>query len=131
MRLADQAECRAYGIEPYHALAQSRERSTGSYEVWVGDALVAEWGYRIDSFLSRHASVWCLSFDPADGHRIFFARRSRAIMNELLRHFAVLRCEVHAQHAQAVRWLTWLGFTMEHMRETVDGHIFLTMRRDA
>jgi ribosomal protein S18 acetylase RimI-like enzyme len=126
MREADARECAAYGLTPYEALALSEKRSHRWFEVWHEGELIAEWGWRLDSFLTGSASVWMLSFEPAARHRVFVARASVELMDQLLAEFTTLRCEVHAQYTLAVRWLYWLGFRVKDMYPVGD-ELFLTM----
>jgi hypothetical protein len=126
MRLADQKECEAAGVDPYTALALSRARSDHSREVWRGEELIAEWGWRTDSFLTRSASVWMLSFAPADKYPMFVGRESVRLLSALLEVFDALRCTVHMKHTKAMGWLCWLGFRAEHMYNMGD-EVFVVM----
>ncbi len=129
MRDEDQAECLALGVDPLRALELSRERSYAFESVYRKGKKVAEWGYRVDSFLTSSASVWMLSFEPAGEAKVFFARRSRELLEDLLERFETLHCEVHAKYLKAVRWLEWLGFKIELVRSVGDEQFYL-MKRD-
>ncbi len=131
MRALDQAECRALGLDPYTALAKSRERSECAKEVWREGELLGEWGWRTDNVLLRCASVWLLTFEPVERHKVFFARESLRLCEVLLTMFQTIRCEVWGGHEVALRWLAWLGFDMEliytsHLNET-----FIIMKKEA
>ncbi len=132
MRELDQAECRAMGVDPYVGLADARKRSDRSFEVWVDDELLVEWGYRMRSFILHEADVWMLSFHPIEKHKMFAARASIELLDALLERFTVLRCEVHARHGPAIRWLDWLGFRVDGTMQSPVGETFLIMkcRRD-
>ncbi len=110
MREADVAECAALGLDPYVALALSRARSEESFAVVKDGDLLCHWGYRTDNALFGEASVWMLSFEPADACPIFVARESRRLLKSLLFRFTLLRCEVDPRHLKALNWLGWLGF---------------------
>ena len=127
MREMDQAECRAMGVDPYTALADSRKRSDYSSEEWHNGTLCAEWGFRCRNFLTAEADVWMLSFAGMDTNRMWAARRSRQLMADLLTRYLSLRAEVHAKHTVAVRWLHWLGFKVEAWFEWPTGEVFLVM----
>lgn len=130
MRELDQAECLAMGTDPYTALAQSRERSERSFEVWSPNGeLCAEWGYRTRNFLTGEADVWMLSFAPMERNRVWAARVSLALLANLLGTFMTLRAEVHAKHTIALRWLLWLGFTVDDMFPAPTGELFYVMKR--
>lgn len=131
MREADKAECRAYnGMDPYEALADSRERSEGHMEVWHGADLLCEWGYRTDSFLSQTASAWMLSFAPMERHKVFAARQSLSFLKQLLERYRTVRCIVSVEHGLAQRWLLWLGFQVESVFVAPGGGTFYGLRID-
>ncbi len=127
MRILDQRECECFGMTPYEALASSRERSELSQEIWKDGMLLAEWGWRTDSFLTRSASAWMLSFPPIESRRVFAARESLRLLEMLLCHYEVIHCEVMGSYKLSVRWLTWLGFVPESCRR-VDKELFIVMK---
>ncbi len=129
MRDLDRRECEAAGLDPMVALEQSKVLSDGTYQEFYGTEMLCEWGWRLDSFLCQSASVWCLSFDAASNHRIHFARESRRKLDGLLLQFTTLRCEVWERHDVAMRWLGWLGFKPESLRN-YKGALFIVMKRE-
>lgn len=125
MRAADVEECRVAGMTPEEALKASRENSSATV-VLYGGTKVAEWGWRGTTLAG--AEVWCLTFAGADKHKVFFSRRSRKIIAELLSRFPLLWCHVYEGHGQAIKWLRWLGFVARGTRQIGDG-IFIRMER--
>ena len=130
MRQADQEECWAAGVDPYTALADSRKRSDRSHEVWRNNDLLCEWGYRTDSFLLRSASVWMLSFAPMEKYKVFAARESARLLECLFLTYETLRCEVHAKHTLACRWLLWLGFSVDAIVSLPNRELFYVMKME-
>lgn len=117
------------GLSPEQAIAMSLENSDISWRVMLEEEPIAIWGWRLDSFITGSASVWMFSYPAADRHKVFFARKSRELMNELLVLLSSLTCEVHAEHTTAVRWLRWLGFTLHDTRR-VGRESFFIMRKE-
>lgn len=115
MRPADAAECRAGGFSPDVMLDLSIQRSDASYDVYSGRERLAVWGWKCLSFVSSSAVVWCLSFEAADRHKVFFARESRRLLAQILTRFRYVHCEVSVEHKAAIRWLIWLGFRFERI----------------
>ncbi len=69
-----------------------------------------------------------LSFEGVEDHRVMFSRKSRGLMEDLLKVFTALECSVWAGHTLSLRWLRWLGFTII-ASAAVGPEVFYTMRK--
>lgn len=137
VREADAAECRAAGFEPEEALRLSILHSNViRWEYAPRDATFFDdvdemcvWGWRVSGFLTLRADVWLLTSDHVTKHPIYFAKRSRKYVEELLKTFRELRCEVHVAYTDSVKWLLWLGFRRIGER-VIGSETFLIMQKD-
>ena len=118
LRPGDRAEIAALGLTPDLALRRSLERALWSdaYVVHDGEGaggeVAAIVGLGLPSMLARVATPWLLTGMPVDRHRKAFLRLTRERVERLRGEWAELVNYVHADYAQAVRWLAWLGFSL-------------------
>lgn len=114
MRQADQDEVMAAsGQSPREALEQS---VTLSYRAWVasvdGDPL-ALLGMASRSLVSGTGIPWLLGTDAVESNPMAFLRASRRVMPALIEGVRYMENRVDARNELSVRWLRWLGFTLE------------------
>lgn len=114
MRAADVAELQALGLTPERALADALRTSEVAFALVLGGEVAALFGLgpRVPAPFGEAACVWALSGAAVDRHRKAFLRASRAILEALLSHCALLWNWVDARYAGAVRWVRWLGFAV-------------------
>ena len=114
MRVADRQEIWAAGHRtPIQALERAARLSN---QVWVGCAAGepgAVWGVAPASLLGETGIPWLLGTDLIERHAVAFLRGCRGALDDLQRGFLVLRNLVDARNGLALRWLRWLGFTIE------------------
>jgi hypothetical protein len=110
LRPADRAEIEALGFEPHEGLRLSLERALWADAYLVGGEVVAIAGLGVPSMLGRVAVPWLVTGKPVDRHRKTFLHLTRARLGRMRRDWDLLVNHVHADYAQAVRWLAWLGF---------------------
>jgi hypothetical protein len=114
MRAADRLEAEAAtGDSPLNALRMSLARST---EAWAGTAdgdIVCLFGVAPLCLLGGEACPWLLGSDLVERHAMAFARRNRPMVRRWSAQFPVLRNYVDARHTVAIRWLRWMGFTLQ------------------
>ncbi len=55
---------------------------------------------------------WLMGTDLVDAHKRAFLCESRRMVGEWQKRYPVLRNLVDARYTKALRWLTWLGFTL-------------------
>ena len=113
LRPADEAEVRALGERPYEALRTSIVRGLWADAYLVDGEVAAIVGLGLSSFLGGHGVPWLLTSPLVDRHRKTFLRCSRATLARMLAETPRLENRVHAGNAQTIRWLRWLGFSLE------------------
>ena len=115
LRAADIEEIRAAsGLAPAEALCRSCDFST---HVWAvreidGDP-IALWGVGPVSLVEGKGCPWLLASDAFESFGPDIARLSRSLLAAMRDLYPRLENHVDARHARAVRWLSWLGFTIE------------------
>lgn len=116
VRPADAAEIRALGFTVREGLRLSLERAIRADAYVIGDEVAAIGGIGLPSMLGRTATPWLVTGRPVDRHRRTFLRQTRARVALMRREWDLLVNHVHADYAQAIRWLAWLGFEIEPAR---------------
>lgn len=77
-------------------------------------------------------SVWMLSTKDLHRVRRQFIERCRAEVRLMQQHYPVLTNEVHRENTLAIRWLEWLGFTIDRARPTgPNGELYVFWKGDA
>ena len=57
--------------------------------------------------------IWLVATDEIARHSVAFFRHSRKIFNKLKQGYSLLENYVHVNNSLSLRWLKWLGFTIE------------------
>ena len=112
LRPGDAREIEALGYSPAEALGRSIGRSLWADAYLVDGEVAAILGLALPSLTGRLASLWLVTGMPVDRHRKPFLRLCRARLAEVRRQWPLLVDYVHADYAEAHRWLRWLGFTI-------------------
>ena len=115
LRAADIEEIRAAsGLEPAEALDRSFDLST---HVWAvrdhGGRPIALWGVGPLSLVEGRGCPWLLAADAFEALGSDIGRLSRPLLAMMRDLYPRLENHVDARHIKAVRWLSWLGFTIE------------------
>jgi hypothetical protein len=115
LRVADVEEIRAAsGLAPAEALRRSCDFST---HVWVVREIdgrpIALWGVGPLSLVEGRGCPWLLASDDFATLGPDIARLSRSLLAGMRDLYPRLENHVDARHTKAVRWLSWLGFTIE------------------
>jgi len=119
MREADRIEVKASsGLSPYESLKHSCEKSNFNVVVIVDDTPIAVLGLAVISALTGLGTPWLLSSEEALKHKREFFKLSPPIIQEMLNICPKLYNYVHAENKVSIKWLKWLGFTVE--RNTVE-----------
>lgn len=115
LRAADVEEIRAAsGLPPVEALRRSYDFSTHVWAVREIDGRpIALWGVGPLSLLEGRGCPWLLAADAFEVLGSDIARLSRPLLAGMRDHYPHLENRVDARHARAVRWLSWLGFTID------------------
>lgn len=111
---ADAAEVWAASHKtPSEALEAS---SRVSRETYVGLAYglpVCAFGVGQRTLMDTAGVPWLLGTPEVRNHAKAFARRSKDWIDREMLHYTRLENWVDARHTRAVRWLRWLGFTLD------------------
>jgi hypothetical protein len=115
LRAADVEEIRAAsGLAPAEALRRSYEFSSHVWAVREFDGLpIALWGVGPLSLVEGRGCPWLLATDAFEGLGPDIARLSRPLMAAMRDLYPYLENRVDTRHTKAVRWLSWLGFTID------------------
>ena len=116
LRAADLEEISAAaGHSPERALTRSLAFSTHAWSAYDLDGRpLAIWGVGPLALTAGKGCPWLLATDAFDAlPRRLVARMSRRLLADVLALYPRLQNHVDARHARAVRWLRWLGFTLE------------------
>lgn len=114
MREADRIEVKASsGLSPYESLKYSCGKSNFTVVVLVDDTPIAVFGLSVINALTGLGTPWLLSSTEALKHRREFFKLSPPIIQEMLSICPKLYNYVHAENKISIRWLKWLGFTVE------------------
>lgn len=112
LRDGDRREIEALGLAPRDGRVRSLARSVWADAYLAGGEVVALVGLALQPLVGGVAMPWLLTGRPVDRHRKAFLRLTRARTREMLAEHGTLVAEVHAEYREAVRWLSWLGFTV-------------------
>lgn len=111
LRQADIDEIRAsVGVSPAEALVSSLAWSTEAWVVIHEGKIEAVFGV---SVVSDYAIPWFLATDKFKEFRFTFAKESKKVVKELLSTYKCLSNFVSSRHKESIRWLKWLGFTVD------------------
>ena len=115
LRDSDVAEIRAAsGLAPTEGLRRSFDFSTHVWAVReIGGRPIALWGVGPQSLVEGKGCPWLLAAEPFERLGPSIARLSRPFLASILDIYPHLENRIDARHARAVRWLSWLGFTVD------------------
>ncbi len=115
MRAEDIIEVYAAGRHtPIEALEMSMKNSRRSVVVYDNDDVpLAILCIVLRDFLSGVGVPWLLSTEQALKHKRQFLELSPPVIQEMLDMCPKLVNYVHADNKLSIRWLRWLGFTIE------------------
>ena len=114
MREADRREVWASSRStPEQALRNGLTISSRAWTVFFEGEVAAMWGVAPLTLMSDTGAPWLLSSAAVDRHPVTFLRHSRALVGDMQDGYAVLRNYVDARYTKCIRWLRWLGFSIE------------------
>lgn len=101
-------------LTPGQAVAMSIALSSRGFAAYLSNKLCAVFGI---SWNTKHAgTIWLVGTDGISRHPVTFYRESRRIFPKLTHGFDYLSNFVDARNELSLRWLHWLGFTIEGER---------------
>lgn len=134
MRPEDAAEALAWtGEGPLQSVLHCLESSSAAWTVLVGGEVLCLCGVAPSRTPGR-GIAWMLSSEQILRHRRPFIRVSRRVVSMMLELYPVLVNAVDARYWLSIRWLQWMGFTVDKTTTIeVRGQCFhpIEARRDA
>lgn len=113
LRPGDAMEIAALGVTKEAALHDSMVRSLWAETYLVDGAPAAMLGLGLSAFVGGHGVPWMLTGPLCERHKKRFLVESRRQVARMLDRISPLVNYVHADYGRAVRWLEWLGFTLD------------------
>lgn len=103
----------SYGSEPLDALIHGIRRSDTCKTVRVNDEIMMMFGIGRHTLVSDQASIWMLATSLIEDHPTKFLRGCGEELTEISRGFKIVENWCDARNKVTLRWLRWLGFTIE------------------
>ena len=117
MGAADAAEIWAATFSyPIDSLTLGVEVSRDPKAALVDGEVLCMFGCAPPSPLGRTATPWLLGSVDLPKHARGFLRGSRLYFSRWRQEYEILANYVDARHSHAIRWLAWLGFSIEPAR---------------
>jgi hypothetical protein len=113
MRSQDAEEVGALGYAPLPALLTSLKTSTISFTGLADGKVICMFGHCLPTVLSDEAQPWLLSSREITHHARAFLRLNRQYIAGLRAQFRLLHGFVCETNTVSIRWLRWLGFTID------------------
>ena len=113
LRAGDAMEVAAMGATKDEAFRTSLARSLWAETYLVDGVPAAMVGLGLSSFVGGHGVPWLLTSPICERHKKRFLVESRRQVARMLAEVSPLMNLVHADYGRAVRWLAWLGFTLD------------------
>ena len=102
------------GEDPYRILSHCVERSTEAW-TWMHDGQAgAMFGVAQPSLASSWGMPWMLTTDSFGKMPISVARKCRLVVAGWKRSYNRLENYVDSRYEVCIKWLKWLGFTIEN-----------------
>lgn len=114
MRRADELEALRIGVsDPYQALLESMLDSEEALAAYTDNGVACLVGVSKNSLLGDSGVIWLLGHTDLEKYAVRFLKESRRVLNTLLRNYRLLENYVDAENTLTLRWLEWLGFTID------------------
>jgi len=114
MRQADVMEVWATNrSRPLEALAKSTRLSEKARTGLIDGEIVCMFGVYRQNLMGARGTIWLLGTDLLQKHGRRFLRRNRDETDRLSNGFSLLENYCDARNTVAIRWLKWLGFTID------------------
>jgi hypothetical protein len=116
LRDADAREIVALGLTPEKGIAISLARALWADAYLCNGEVAALLGCGVSSCLGGHAIPWLVTGKPVERVRKSFARLARQRIGEMRARYPFMANHVHAEYRQSLRFMAWLGFTIDPPR---------------
>ncbi len=113
MREADKVEIHlSHNQKPLESLVNAAEDSKLMWMAKMNDQPIALFGVASQTIFGDTGSPWLLGTDDLKHVKIQFIRESKRLIRVMQKRYPTLVNFVHADHADSIRWLKCLGFTI-------------------
>ena len=113
LRKADREELEAsFGGEPVETLKEAVRASELAVSAEIDGKVAFLWGVKRMSALGG-ACIWLVGTDDITRAQFDFLRKSIKIIEALRLEYGFLENWVDARNTLSIKWLRWLGFTLE------------------
>ena len=106
-------ECKALGMTPEQAVMDAFKRSDEIYTGLTDDRVGAMFGVVPFVMLGNTGRPWMLSTELTAKEWLYTARASKKFIHHILNKYERLENAVDYRYKLSIRWLKWLGFTVE------------------
>lgn len=114
-----------WGSNPTEALVGSVERSLRAYTARADGEIVCMYGVGTEGLLAPAGKIWMLGTDLINKHKRQFLLKSAGQIGRLSRGYYFLENHCDKRNTLTVRWLRWLGFTIEDPKPYgINGKLF-------
>lgn len=113
LRPHDIEEVGALGYTALQALNISVDDSTTAYAGLCDGQVIGMFGYTANGLLSDSAFPWLLTCRGIHKHTRWFLGICREFIGAMRERFRLLWGSVCVTNTISIRWLTWLGFTVD------------------
>ena len=103
---------------PLQSLTSAMSSSDYRAVVVAGGVPIAALGLRMNSYLSDEGVPWLLSTNEALKHKREFLANTAEVISDMLMLSPRLVNYVHANNKLSIRWLKWIGFTIDEPAES-------------
>ena len=134
LRRADELEALRMGeTDPYQALAEGVRESDVALAAYTKHGIACIVGVYKDSLIGDDAMIWLLGHQDLEKYAVRFLKESRRVLAQFLTDYKLLENYVDADNALTLRWLEWLGFTVDRDKpiKTVMGHPFYRVWKES
>ena len=104
---------RKTGRDPYRVLVESYRKSDIAFVGLIDNEIACAWGIAKESILSEESTIWLLSTAVMGKAPVAVAKKTKQELKRLLKIYPKLGNYVDSEYHLCVRWLRWLGFTVE------------------
>ena len=129
MRQADVDEVKAFGREPLESLTTGVRLSDLSMCLEIDGDICCILGLVKVSMVNSIGVPWMLGTHAIMDHKREFMKQSQIVLQHVLAESNELYNYVHDQNRVSIRWLKWLGFTIEEPQPSgINGELFHKFR---
>ena len=113
MRTQEATEIVRLGRDPQSMIRHELATSMSTYAAVLDDEVIVLGGIKCPDFFSDEAYVWIICSEAMARHSIAFVRRVLELFDNAKARYDSIWGFVVTDFTRSVRWVEWLGFTVE------------------